>query len=160
VDESMGKDALDALVKEAKKSLEATGDRSPLFSLNARLESEIALMEPEESAAFMKEFGIEEAGRDRVIRTAYELINLLTFFTVGEDECRSWSIPRGASALEAAGAIHSDLARGFIRAEVIEGDLLLQLGSMQEAKKAGRLRLEGKTYTVKDGDIVHIMFNV
>jgi ribosome-binding ATPase len=160
VEESMEKSLLGEQEKEARNALETAGDRSPLFSLNASLEAEIALMEPGESASFMKEFGIEEAGRDRVIRTAYELIDLITFFTVGEDECRSWSIPKGASALEAAGAIHSDLARGFIRAEVIEQDLLLALGSLQEGKKTGKLRLEGKTYTVKDGDIVHIMFNV
>ena len=160
VPESMDRAAADALVADAEKMFRSTGDRSPVFSLNAQLESEIALMPAEESLSFMKEFGIEEAGRDRVIRTAYEMLQLMTFFTVGEDECRSWSIPRGASAVDAAGAIHSDLARGFIRAEVIEQDVLLELGSMNEAKKAGKLRLEGKTYAVKDGDIVHIMFNV
>jgi ribosome-binding ATPase len=150
----------ESLLGKVRSLLEGMGDHSPVLAVNALLESEIAEMTPLDMAAFLKEFGIEEQGRHKVIRTAYELMRLITFFTVGEDECRSWQIRQGDTALDAAAAIHSDLARGFIRAEVIEYDTLLKLGSLQEAKKAGKLRLEGKTYTVQDGEIVHIMFNV
>ncbi len=145
---------------KVKQHLEANSDPSPVILLNASLEAEIAVMDEQERAVFLQEYGIEECGRDRLIKAAYGRLNLVTFFTVGEDECRSWKIASPATAVDAAGAIHSDLARGFIRAEVVESSVLLELGSMQEAKKAGKLRLEGKTYEVKDGDIVHIMFNV
>lgn len=143
-----------------EKNLRQVGDLSPVLTLRGRLEAEIASMEPAEAQEFMKEYGISQSGRDRVLKTAFEQLDLITFFTVGEDECRAWNIRRGGSALDAASAIHSDLARGFIRAEVIEHDVLLSLGSLAEARKAGKLRLEGKTYLVKDGEMVHIMFNV
>ena len=95
-----------------------------------------------------------------MIRLSYELLGLISFFTVGEDECRAWTIRRGTPAVEAAGEIHSDLQRGFIRAEVVHYDDLVRLGSLADARKAGLLRQEGKTYPVKDGDVVHILFNV
>lgn len=160
VSESMDEDMIKELVEGAVKSLRNAGDSSPVLSVDAKLENEIAMLSPQEREKFLEGFGISESGRDKVIRTAYEMLNLITFFTVGEDECRSWKIRCGSTAIDAAGAIHSDLARGFIRAEVIEHDILLELGSLNEAKKCGKLRLEGKTYLVKDGEIVHIMFNV
>lgn len=140
--------------------LKETGEDSPILDVNALLESEISSMPDEDALEFMKEYGIKETGKDRIIREAYRLADLITFFTVGEDECRSWPLKDGGTALDSAGVIHTDLARGFIRAEVVAGKDLLELGSLNEARKVGKLRLEGKTYRVKDGDVVHIMFNV
>ena len=105
---------------------------------------------------FMEEFGIEELSLSRMIKLSYDLLQLQSFFTVGEDEVRAWTVQRGASAVEAAGAIHTDLQRGFVRAEVVAYEDLISLGGMTEAKSKGKLRLEGKEYIVKDGDIVHI----
>ncbi len=124
--------------------------------VGGKLEAELAEMSEEESTEFLALFGLEEPGRDRIVRAAHELLGLIVFFTVGETECRSWSIPRGATAVRAAGAIHSDLEHHFIRAEVIHWDQLLEAGGFVEAKQQGTLRLEGKEYVVKDGDIVHI----
>ncbi len=134
--------------------------RTKGLALRGRLEMELAQMDPEEAAEFMAMFGVEELGLSRVIRASYELLGLISFFTVGEKEVRAWTIPEGSTALEAAEAIHSDLARGFIRAEVIRWDDLLRVGSLAEARKQGLLRLEGKEYVVQDGEIVHIRFNV
>lgn len=150
----------ESVTAEIGNMLNNAGAASPVLALNAKLEAEIAAFSPGERVKFLEEFHIAESSRDRVIRSSYELLDLITFFTVGEDECRSWQIRRGATALDAAGAIHTDLARGFIRAEVIEHDILLELGSLQEARRVGKLRLEGKAYEVKDGEIVHIMFNI
>jgi ribosome-binding ATPase YchF (GTP1/OBG family) len=108
----------------------------------------------------MAEYGITELSLERVIRLSYDLLGLISFFTVGSDEVRAWTIRRGASAYEAAGEIHTDLQKGFIRAEVIPYDELVSLGGLNEAKSKGRLRLEGKEYVVQDGEIVHIRFNV
>ena len=149
-----------SLEEKVKKQLEILGDPSPVISLNASVESEIAVMEPEDRDEFLKEYGIDECGKDKLIRAVYQRINYITFFTVGEDECRSWKIPVGSTAVDAARAIHTDLARGFIRAEVVETEDILRLKSMHEAKKQGLVRLEGKTYLVKDGDIINIMFNI
>ncbi len=160
ISDSMTTADASSLLEKIKSHLSEQKDPSPVIMLNASIEAEIAVMAPEERGIFLAEYGISECGRDRVIRAAYSRLNLITFFTVGEDECRSWKIPLRSTAVEAAGTIHSDLARGFIRAYVIETDTLLELGGMNEAKKAGKLRLEGKTYEVKDGDIMHVMFNV
>ena len=130
------------------------------LALRGRLEMELVQMSPEEAEEFMAMFGVEELGLSRVIRASYELLGLISFFTVGEKEVRAWTIRKGSTALDAAEAIHSDLARGFIRAEVIHWDELLRVGSLAEARKQGLLRLEGKDYVVQDGDIVHIRFNV
>ncbi len=124
------------------------------------LEKEIAALPPEEAEEFMAAYHIETSAVDRVIRSSYELLDLISFFTVGEDEVKAWTISRGATALEAAGVIHSDIQQGFIRGEVISFEELKRLGSLQEAKKAGLVRLEGKEYVVRDGDIVHFRFNV
>ena len=129
-------------------------------ALRGKLEMELAQMEPEEAALFMDEFDIPELGLDRVIHLSYELLGLQSFFTVGEDEVRAWTVKKGATAVEAAAAIHTDLGRGFIRAEVIHYNDLIAAGSMAQARKAGLLRLEGRDYPVQDGDIVHIRFNV
>ncbi|MBI2267277.1 MAG: redox-regulated ATPase YchF [Armatimonadetes bacterium] len=158
--EGMEKEPAAALVSRMETFLRGMGDLSPVLALNGQLESEIAALDPGEIDEFLRQYGIGELGRDTLIRKAYELLHLITFFTVGQDECRAWNIPSGGTALDAARAIHTDLARGFIRAEVIPHDALLQFGSLSEARRAGALRLEGKSYVVKDGEIVHIMFNV
>jgi GTP-binding protein YchF len=132
---------------------------SAAAALQGKLEMEIAQMPPDDAATFLREFGIAEPGRSRVIRLSYDLLGLHSFLTCGEDECRAWTIRRGATAVEAAGAIHTDLARGFIRAEVFAYDDLIALGSEASVKTAGKFRLEGKEYTVKDGDILHVRFS-
>ena len=129
-------------------------------ALQGKLEMEIAQLDPDEAQVFMAEYGIEALGLDRVIHHSYDLLGQQSFFTVGEDEVRAWTVRRVASALEAAGTIHSDLAKGFIRAEVITYDDLVTLGGLSEARSKGKLRLEGKEYVVKDGEIVHIRFNI
>jgi GTP-binding protein YchF len=126
----------------------------------ATLEGELAELEGEDAAAFMAELGISESALDRVIRESYRLLGLISFFTVGEDECRAWSIRAGTPAVEAGGVIHSDIQRGFIRAEVVPHDELLAAGSMAACRQRGTLRLEGKTYAVQDGEVVHFRFNV
>ena len=132
----------------------------PVMGLQGELEMEIAQLDPAEEKAFLEEYGIKEPGRERVIRASYEHLGLISFFTVGEDEVRAWTLPSGSTCLDAAGTIHTDLARGFIRAEVIRWDVLLELGGFSEARKQGKLRVEGKEGPVTDGDIVHIRFNV
>ncbi len=133
---------------------------APVVALQGKLEMELAQLPPEDAAVFMQEYGITELSLDRMIKISYDLLNQQSFFTVGEDEVRAWTTRRGATALEAAGAIHTDLQKGFVRAEVVACADLLKLGSMAEAKAKAKLRLEGKDYIVKDGDIVHIRFNV
>jgi ribosome-binding ATPase YchF (GTP1/OBG family) len=131
-----------------------------VLALQGKLESEIAQLPPDEIAAYLAEYRIAEPGRMRVIRESYDLLGLLSFFTVGEDEVRAWRLRRGGTALAAAGTIHTDLARGFIRAEVIAWDELLTLGGLSQARTHGKLRLEGKDYVVVEGEVVHIRFNV
>ena len=121
----------------------------------ARIELEIAQLEPPDAAAFLSDLGLAESGLDRVIRASYDLLGYMSFFTVGDDECRAWSIPRGTAAQLAAGEIHSDIQRGFIRAEVVGYDALVTRGSMAACKDAGEVRLEGKEYVVQDGDIIN-----
>ncbi len=133
---------------------------STLVALQARLEMEIAQLPPDEMAVFLAEYGIEEPSLNRMIRLSYDLLGLQSFFTVGPDEVRAWTVRRGATAPEAAGEIHTDLQKGFIRAEVVAYDDLMALGGMTEVKGRGKLRLEGKEYIVKDGDILNIRFNI
>ena len=128
--------------------------------LQGKLEMEIVQLPPDEAQAFLDDYGISEPGLSKVIRLSYDLLGLLSFFTVGEDEVRAWTIARGANAHEAAGAIHSDLQKGFIRAEVIPWDELLALGGLSEARAKGKLRLEGKDYILQDGEIMHVRFHV
>jgi hypothetical protein len=132
----------------------------PSVGLQGKLEMEIAQLPPEDATIFMKEYGITELSLNRMIKISYDLLNQQSFFTVGEDEVRAWTTRRNATAVEAAGEIHTDLQKGFVRAEVVACQDLLELGGMAEAKAKGKLRLEGKEYPVKDGDIVHIRFNV
>ena len=132
----------------------------PTVPLAAKLEAEIAVLPPEDAQMFMQEYSITELALDRMIRLSYDLLNVQSFFTVGEDEVRAWTTRRGATAQESAGEIHTDLAHGFVRAEVVHYDDLTALGSMAEAKAKGKWRLEGKEYIVKDGDIVHIRSSI
>jgi GTP-binding protein YchF len=128
--------------------------------LSASVEAEIARMDAGDQAAFLQDLGLTESAIARFIRTAYGLLDLIWFFTVGEDEVRAWTIKRGTKARQAAGRIHSDLERGFIRAEVIPYEVFLKHGSEQAVKDAGRLQVEGKDYVVSDGDILHVRFAV
>ncbi len=128
--------------------------------LAGQIEMEIANLPPEDRQAFLEDLGLTESARDRFIRAAYELLDQISFLTSGEDEVRAWTIRRGTTAQRAAGKIHSDIERGFIRAEVVHYDDFVRLGSEAKAREAGKLRLEGKEYTVCDGDIIHFRFNV
>jgi ribosome-binding ATPase len=128
----------------------------PSVPLQGKLEMEIAQLSEEDAEVFMQEYGIEELSLNKMIRLSYELLQVQSFFTVGEDEVRAWETMIGATAQESAGEIHTDLQRGFVRAEVVAYEDLISLGSMNEAKAKGKLRLEGREYPVKDGDIVHI----
>jgi GTP-binding protein YchF len=126
----------------------------------ASIEAETAEMEPSEARSLLEEFGVSEPGLERVIAAGYGALDLITFLTTGDDETRAWEVRRGATAPEAAGVIHTDLQRGFIRAEVISYDELVAAGSMEAAKAAGKLRVEGKDYVVQEGDILHVRFAV
>jgi GTP-binding protein YchF len=128
-------------------------------ALSAKIEMELGELEPDEAAVFMDELGLKESSLDRVIRLSYRLLGLISFLTAGPDEVRAWPIPDGSSAVDAAGAIHTDLAHGFIRAEVVPYEDLLALKSMAEARKHGKLRSEGKVYSVHDGDVIEILFS-
>lgn len=133
---------------------------SVALALQGQLEMELSQLTPEEAKVFMTEFDIQALALDRVIQASYQLIGLHSFFTVGEEEVRAWNLPVGGTALDAAGTIHTDLARGFIRAEVVAHETLIEAGGMTDARKAGQVHLEGKDYVVQDGDIVHIRFSV
>src|SRR6476660_5008629 len=128
-------------------------------ALSAKIEMELGELEPDEAGVFMEELGIAESSLDRVIGLSYRLLGLISFLTAGPDEVRAWPIPQGATAVEAAGTIHTDLARGFIRAETVQYQDLIELGSISEARKYGKLRSEGKTYQVRDGDVLEILFS-
>ena len=121
----------------------------------AKIELEISQLDPADAAAFMTDLGLRESGLDRVIRASYDLLGYISFFTVGEDECRAWSIPRQTTAVLAAGEIHSDISRGFIRAEVVGYDQLIARGTLAACRDHGELRLEGKEYVVNDGDVIN-----
>ena len=134
-------------------------DHTLVDALSAKIEMELGELEADEAAVFMEELGLAESGLDRVIGLSYRLLGLISFLTAGPDEVRAWPIPDGSTAVDAAGTIHTDLARGFIRAETVAYDDLVTLGSTADARKAGRLRSEGKTYRVRDGDVVEILFS-
>ena len=139
----------------------AAEEGSQCLPICAKLEADIAeLDDPEEKAMFMEELGVAESGLDRLIRSSYALLGLISFLTAGSDECRAWTIKRGTKAPQAAGKIHTDFERGFIRAEVIAFEDLKTLGTMANAKAQGKVRSEGKEYVMKDGDIVNFLFNV
>ncbi|HYA00022.1 MAG TPA: redox-regulated ATPase YchF [Candidatus Binatia bacterium] len=128
--------------------------------ISARIEAEIAELPPEDRREFLDSLGLEEPGLDRLAREAYGLLDLITFFTASEKEVRAWTLRRGATAVDAAGTIHTDFARGFIRAEVVDAEELIGAGSYAAARDAGKQRLEGRDYVVRDGDVVHFRFNV
>lgn len=133
---------------------------SDVVALCGKVEAELAQLDDDDARAFMDNLGISEAARDRVIASSYHLLGLISFLTAGPDEVRAWTIRRGTPAVEAAGTIHTDIQRGFIRAEIVAYDDLIKAGGMTEAKKVGTVRMEGKTYVVKDGDVCHFLFNV
>ncbi len=143
-------------------AVEARGraDGAPVVAICAALEAQIADLDAEDKKIFLVDMGLEEAGLERLIRAAYSLLGLLTFFTAGPKEVRAWTVRAGSTAPQAAGVIHTDFERGFIRAEVIGFEDFVALKGEQGAKEAGRMRLEGKEYVVKDGDVVHFRFNV
>ena len=150
------------LGREAR-SLAALGeypDRLDTLALCAKVEMEIAQLDEEDAGAFLEDLGIRESALNRMIIASYRLLNLISFFTVGEDEVKAWTVARGVTAPEAAGTIHSDLERGFIRAETLEWESLLDLGGWQAAKERGVLRVEGKQYVVADGDVMNVRFSV
>jgi len=136
------------------------GPKSGVITLCGELEMEISQLDDEAAQAFRDEYCLPKAGLEHVVKLSYELLGLISFFTTVSDEMKAWSIPKGTAALKAAGKIHSDIERGFIRAEVISYDDLMKCGTMAEAHKKGLLRLEGKGYTVQDGDVITFLFNV
>jgi len=138
----------------------AEADGVPALALCAQIEAEIASLDAADRAAFLADLGVAESARARFIQAAYALLDLISFLTSGEDEVRAWPIRRGTPAVRAAGKIHSDIERGFIRAEVVAFDDFARLGSEAKCREAGKLRLEGKDYVVQDGDIIHFRFNV
>jgi len=137
-----------------------SGTKSGIITLCGKLEMELTQLDNDAAKGFRAEFGITEGGLDRVIKLGYQLLDLISFFTIVSDEVKAWSIPKGTTALKAAGKIHSDMERGFIRAEVISYDDMVKCGSLAEAHKKGLLRLEGKSYIVQDGDVITFLFNV
>ena len=148
----------DPLVAKLVEYVKASG--AAVTVIAASIEAEISALEPEERAEFLAESGLEEPGLHKLIRTAYSLLDLITYFTAGEKECRAWTIRRGTKAPQAAGVIHTDFERGFIRAEVINWDTLVEMRSEAAVKAAGKMRTEGKEYVVRDGDVMHFRFNV
>lgn len=150
----------EVVIANLEEGEEVPSDLDDAVGVFASIEAETAEMEPEEARALLEEFGVAEPGLERVIAAGYGALDLITFLTTGEDETRAWEVPRGATAPEAAGAIHTDLQRGFIRAEVISYDELVAAGSMDAAKAAGKIRVEGKDYVVREGDVLHVRFAV
>ncbi|MCD6419329.1 MAG: DUF933 domain-containing protein [Synergistetes bacterium] len=154
IDESSDRDKVEAVLRGFRDAgIEAV-------SMYGKLEMDIMEVEEKERKEYLEEFGIGELGKDKVLRAAYNTLNLISFFTAGEKEVRAWEVKRGATAVEAAGRIHTDMERGFIKAKVVSFSDLKVCGSMGEAKKRGLVRMEGRDYIVKDGDIVEIFFNV
>ncbi len=146
-----GLDKVDAIAK---------AEGAEMLVISAAIEEEIAQMDPEEKAEFLEGMGIGQSGLDRLITACYRLLGLISFLTAGEDECRAWTIKQGTKAPQAAGKIHTDFERGFIRAEIVPFDTLVELGSMNACKEKGLVRSEGKEYVMKDGDITLFRFNV
>ena len=147
-----------ALLASARERFERPG--IAIDALAGEIEMEISQLDATDAELFMADLGIDESSRDRVIRLSYELLGLITFLTGGPEEVRAWPIRRGVSASDAAGEIHTDIQRGFIRAEVVAFETLIELKSMSECRKAGQLRIEGRDYIMEDGDVTHFLFNV
>ena len=159
---NIGEDDLSRAAEiEAEFAARHGGPGVAVAALCAKIEAELALLDTDDAAEFRRDLGLpDESPLDRAIQAAYSLLGLQSFLTAGDDECRAWTVRRGATAPEAAGKIHSDLERGFIRAEVTSWSELAEAGSNAELKKRGKLRTEGKTYVVQDGDVMNILFNV
>jgi GTP-binding protein YchF len=138
----------------------AAEESADVVVISARIEEELAQLEPEEQQVFLADMGLERPGLERLIRTGYHTLGLITFFTSGEKEVRAWTVKRGTKAPQAAGEIHTDFERGFIRAEVVGWDELVEAGNIAAARAKGLLRIEGKEYVVRDGDVIHFLFNV
>ncbi|HWI60345.1 MAG TPA: redox-regulated ATPase YchF [Symbiobacteriaceae bacterium] len=155
-------DAADPFAVEAVRKVRemAEAENNEVVPVSAQIEAELAEMGEEERAIFLADLGLAESGLDRIIKSGYHLLNLVSFLTAGEMESRAWTIRRGTKAPQAAGEIHSDLERGFIRAEIVSYDDLTAAGSMAAAREAGKVRLEGKEYVMQDGDVVHFRHNV
>jgi hypothetical protein len=149
-------DDLEKAITKYKVTEVAARPNAAATAICGKVEAELAEMPDEDAAEFLSSYGLKESGLTRLVRTSYKLLGLISFFTVGEDECRAWTIPQHSRAVEAAGAIHSDLEKHFIRAETIRWDALLDAGSEANARARGTLRLEGKDYIVQDGDVLHI----
>lgn len=143
-----------------KRELEAAFPKCRVATICGGLESELRQMDKKDADEMRKEYGLKESGLDSVLKLSYSLLGLISFLTAGADECRAWPIQEGTIAVKAAGKIHSDIERGFIRAEVVSYEDLIAAGSLAEAKKRGTLRLDGKNYVVKDGDVINFLFNV
>ena len=158
-EDDLGKDE-DSLPGVADVKAIAAGENAKVLVISAKIEEDIAQMDDEEKDMFLEEMGIGKSGLDRLIAECYDLLGLISFLTAGPDECRAWTIRKGTKAPQAAGKIHSDFERGFIRAEVIAFDDLKACGTMAAAKAKGLVRSEGKEYVMKDGDIVNFLFNV
>ena len=150
----LGSDVFNRLLKAVESR------NAPLLPVSARIESEISALPSEERRLFLEDLGMKESGLERLVRMGYSILDLVTFLTAGEDEVRAWTVPQGTLAPKAAGKIHSDIERGFIRAEVMKFDDLDRLGSEKAVKEKGLLRLEGKEYTIQDGDVVYFRFHV
>ena len=160
---NIGEDQLDSIEDDPKyQKLKAfAAERGmEVIPVCAKLEDELSRLEPEEAKSFMEDLGIKSSGLDRVIQTGYRLLNYITFFTAGPMESRAWTVINGAKAPEAAGKIHTDLQRGFIRMETVSYDDMVACGSWSAAQTAGKLRIEGKDYVVQDGDVIHVRFSV
>ena len=158
---NVDEEADEALLRAAREfAAGGEGGAAEVIPICARLEAEIASLPPEERGEFMREMGLAESGLSRLARAAFGMLGLMTFFTAGPKEARAWVIPRGATAREAAGSIHTDFARGFICAEVCEWGVFAELGGESAARDAGKLRQEGRDYIVRDGDVMHFRFNV
>jgi ribosome-binding ATPase YchF (GTP1/OBG family) len=155
---NVGEKGSDALLEKVKAY--AANEGAPVVPISAALEAQIADMPDEDKKLFLEDMGMDEPGLSRVIRAAYRLLGLQTYFTAGPKEVRAWTVRAGATAPQAAGVIHTDFERGFIRAEVAAYEDYVAAGGEQGAKEAGKLRLEGKDYVVRDGDVIHFRFNV
>jgi ribosome-binding ATPase len=149
----------DATSEETEKKFAGTVDEGEVIALNIKQEQEIASLPEEEQAEYIKELGLKQSGLDKLIRASYRLLSLITFFTTGTDETKAWTVKEGAKAPQAAGVIHTDFEKGFIRAEVIGWEDFIAYGSEAAAREKGILRTEGKDYVMKDGDICHFLFN-
>jgi len=159
VDESqLGKEESDPNILAVKALAE--GEGAGWVEISGKVESELAALAPPERAEYLASLGLEEPGLDRLVHAGYRLLGLITYFTVGEDECRAWTVRRGATAPQAAGVIHTDFEKGFIKAEVIRHEDLLELRTEAACREKGKLRIEGKEYVVQDGDVMHFRFSV